>query len=199
MLPLGYKVVSSLTEAESGTCGIHVDRLDVGVVLGAEWSHSLNMLDIDLTAIYEEVCELMARGDIDVIVSCCETTFSIGFIISMRDNTGYMRVDNKSMFTEITDSMQRSMVIKSCVWQQLITRGHCVTVRTAKDSNSCCLQLHKCERGLQTILKFALLVAALAVLLGCGFVYCMQQRSSICHYVVNAAYPAGSPYCNTLG
>lgn len=119
------KTMYSLADAASGVCGFRLYSTKDGISLAVEWSHSLNMLDIDISMIYEDVCDELAVDDrcVDVVVSCDQTKLFIGFFVNLRNKTRYKIMDNMSTLYGMKGSALPDIVIAACVWQNLMDDG----------------------------------------------------------------------------
>lgn len=211
---IGPNIMHSLADAAFGVCGFRVYNMQDGVSLAAEWSHSLNMLDIDISSIYEEVCEgATANTGVDVVVSCDQTKVFIGFFVNMRNKTRYTTVNSLSTFYGMKGSMLSDIVIDACVLEQMMDDGVGAVLHVDKHSTSCCFQFSEWQdqghgfrltatKGM--VLLVLLLVLGVLVLHGLAYVWQSGQlcahdsrerrlvweaaRTALCQYVVPVMY-----------
>lgn len=208
---IGPNIMNSLTDAASGVCGFRVYNMPDGISLAAEWSHSLNMLDIDISSIYEEVCQRLVTdsGSVDVVVSCDQTKIAIGFFVNLRNSTPFEAMDNVSTFYGTKGTAVSDIVIDACVWENMMVDGVRAILHTDTHSTSCCFQFSEWEdqapgTGLigpnYTVLihiTVILLLALSALLIWCGVTRAAGQ-AIICQYIIPVIYPSAQdgPFCN---
>jgi len=167
MTHLGSNIMNSLADAASGICGFKVYNTQHGLSLVAEWSHSLNMLDIDICSIYEEVCEGLAtdNGTVDVVVLCDRTKIFIGFFVSLRNSTQFKTVDNVATFYAIKGTIFSSIVIQARVWEDMVVDGVQAMLHVDTHSRSCSFHFHKDKMTRCSITKSSFIIATIGVLL----------------------------------
>lgn len=139
----GPYTLQSLDDARSKVCGFRISETEDAIELSAEWSHSLNMLDIDISSIYQEVCATMTQetsdkmGGVDVVVSCDKTKVFIAFLGNLRNRTGYKCMDDISMFYGMEGHPLSGLVVDACVWKNIMHDGVQVLLHVDKGSTSC--------------------------------------------------------------
>ncbi len=167
---IGPDVIHSLADAASGVCGFKVHNTQDGVSLTAEWSHSLNMLDIDISSIYEEVCDGLMTDNVDVVVLCDMAKLFIGFFAHLRNRTRFTTVNGVGTFYGIKGTPLSDLVILAPVWQSMIMDRVQAILRVDTHSSSCCFQFSENQpclfiRTRTTILTVAVVVLLLAITL----------------------------------
>lgn len=201
--------IQSLADAASGLCGFRIHNMEDGVSLVVEWSHSLNMLDVDISSMYEEVCEhlLADDGGADVVISCDRTKLFIGFFVNLRNRTQYKTVDNMSTFYGMEYTALSGIVIHACVWKNMVEDGVRAMLHIDRHSTSCCFQFNEVQ---DTSHGFCLTLfrimgqswsgsLLLSMFICCGMIYLAwtSGRRNVCQYVFPYLYPGaqGLPFC----
>ena len=212
----GPFTLQSLADARSKICGFRISETEDVIELSAEWSHSLNMLDIDISTIYQDVCQTMTQetsdnmGGVDVVVSCDKTKISIVFLGNLRNRTGYKCMDSISMFYGMEGHPLSGIVIDARVWENIMHDGVHVLLHLDKSSTSCWFrfsELHGSEYSncsfflrliKDTILYLGILILVLA-LIPLGLVW-RPIGTGICLYVLPIfnLQPQNLPYCREL-
>lgn len=213
MEPGGPYIIQSLTHARYNVCGFRIFETEDVIGLSAEWSHSLNMLDINISSIYDEVCqtltpnisENMAAG-VDVVVSCDSRMIFIGFLRNLRNRTVYKSVNSISMFSKIEGQKLSDIVLDASVWNDMHDVGQ-VLLHVDKVSTSCWFHfkdLHDMQDSyslLGRLIKDASLVLLIFALI-LALIICLGNPWSpavapICQYVlpIFTSQPQNLPYC----
>ena len=143
---VGPNVMHSLADAESGACGFRPYVVTHGIGIAAEWSHSLNMLDLNISSMYQEVCErdMHVKGEdvggVDVLVLCDRKQIFIVFLANLRNRTQYTVVDTVSTFYRKQGMALSQIVINADVWEAIVHSGVQVLLHMDKNSTSCSFQ-----------------------------------------------------------
>lgn len=200
--------MNSLADVESGACGFRPYIVNNGIGLAAQWSHSLNMLDIDISSIYQEVCEMGIEatgeciGGLDVLVLCDPKQIFIGFLANLRNRTQYSVVDSVPAFHRKQGTAVSQIVIHGAVWEAIIRSHVQVLLHIDKNSTSCNFQFIE-HWGQATCLKMAtyaglvlsLLLVILGILVTVGLVWGQALIAIMCRYILNPLYVHGFQFC----
>jgi hypothetical protein len=206
-------IMRSLHDSGSGVCGFSIYNTQDSVSLAAEWSHSLNLFDIDISSVYEEVCERLAMdvGSVDVVVSCDKANIFIGFLANLRNRTRYMVVDSLATFYGTEGSALSGIVIDAHVWENMSVDGVRATLHIDKQSTSCCFRFSEWQEdkahGLvsRVINAMVLVLAAVILMLAPHVLHLVWNgrmleawRMPICRYVVPIVYTEeqDAPFCS---
>lgn len=141
-------MLCSLADVRSGMGGFKIYEMGDAVGLAAEWSHSLNMLDLDVSSIYHEVCDMMTNDSgtiqhrVDVVVSCDQTRIFIGFLAGLRNRTGLKCVESISSFFGMEGHALSDVVILSSVWEDMPYSGMRTILHLDKNTTSFCFELN---------------------------------------------------------
>lgn len=197
--------MQSLSDASSAVCGFRMYRRENAIGLVTEWSHSLNMLDIDISSIYREVCGTMANGTskkdielLDVIVSCDKSSICICFMRNLRNRTAFMPIDSSSMFYAMTGQAISDIVINACVWDDIMRDSMRAILHLDHNSTSCCFRFGERRDTFLVPLTESMVVrlvfSCLALCLFHLLVMWGPITGAICQYVL----PIFHPHADTL-
>lgn len=191
--------MDSMTDAASGVCGFKVYTTQDGIALAAEWTHSLNMLEIDISSMYEDACESLTAADngaVDVVVSCDSTYIYIGFFVNLRNATQYKHIDSVSAFYGMENNVLANVIISARVWEDIKTDGRHAILHTDKHSTSFSFQFSQWQDNGHThrtkhITGFVLLWAVAALLLAASVLIAWNGANLdiICQHVVPIIFP----------
>lgn len=214
----GQYTLQSLADARSKVCGFRIFEAEDVIELSAEWSHSLNMLNIDISAIYQEVCATMTpetqdnMGAVDMIISCDKTQITIAFLGNLRNRTGYKCLDSRAKFYGMEGHPLSGIVVDACVWANIIHDPMHVLLHLDKTSTSCWFRFMELPdpeySNLSSFFKLikntvpclAIIVLILALIpLYAGFVW-MSVREGICLHIfpILNLQPESLWYCRGL-
>lgn len=197
MKHIGPNIMHSLSDFESGACGFRPYQVEHGIGIAAEWSHSLNMLDIDISSMYQEACEAYTQatcedmGGVDVLVRCDPKQLFICFLDNLRNRTQCTVVDSVSTLYMKEGIGLSQIVITADVWESFIQSGVQVILHIDKHSTSCSFQFIE-PHGQSNCFKLAttwplvlsLLVLMLGILLTLMLVW-GPPEVAICQYILD--------------